>query len=225
MVGQTLTVRARPYQYYRCRHVYDKNTSRTCTARYVDGGRLEEAVWAEMKRVLTNPDIVLQELKWAASEDTHDTHDDQGEQLEQALADLALQEKRLVDLYTVGGITAAAVRDKSDDLSERRKALETLLAAIQVTPRPSFEDVDTDGLQRVCAGVADWVDQADEEDRRLALEAGGAPSVRLSYEGGGNGVRGVVYGHPRILSQMNSHPDVRAVVSTIGFPFTMKIAF
>jgi hypothetical protein len=40
-----------------------------------------------------------------------------------------------------------------------------------VTPRPSFEDVDLDGLQRVCAAVADWVDQADDEDRRLALEA------------------------------------------------------
>ena len=44
MVGQTLTVSTKPYQYYRCRHVYDKNTSRTCTARYVDGSRLEEAV-------------------------------------------------------------------------------------------------------------------------------------------------------------------------------------
>ena len=62
-----------------------------------------------MKRVLTNPDIVLNELKRAAAEDTQN---DQCEQLEQALADLALQEKRLVDLYTVGGITATAVREK-----------------------------------------------------------------------------------------------------------------
>ena len=36
---------------------------------------------------------------------------------------------------------------------------------------PSFNDVDADGLRRVCAGVVDWVDQADDEDRRLALEA------------------------------------------------------
>ena len=60
---------------------------------------------------------------------------------------------------------------KSDDLSKRRKLLETRLASVHVTPRPSFEDVDADGLQRVCAAVADWVDQADEKDRRLALEA------------------------------------------------------
>ena len=91
--------------------------------------------------------------------------------MEQALADLALQEKRLVDLYTVGGITATAVREKSDDLSKRRKVLETQLTSVQVAPGPSFEDVDADGLQRVRAAVADLVDQADEEDRRLALEA------------------------------------------------------
>jgi hypothetical protein len=121
-----------------------------------------------MKRVLTNPDIVLQELKRAATEDTHN---EQGERLEQALADLALQEKRLVDLYTVGGITATAVREKSTDLSGRRKVLEAQLASVQVTPKPSFDNVDADGLRRVCAGVANWVDQADNEDRRLALEA------------------------------------------------------
>ena len=58
-----------------------------------------------MKRVLTNPDIVLQELKRAAAEDT------QNEQLEQVLSGLVLQEKRLVYLYTVGGITVTAVRE------------------------------------------------------------------------------------------------------------------
>jgi hypothetical protein len=121
-----------------------------------------------MKRVLTNPDIVLQELKRAGAEDTQN---DQGERLEQALADLALQEKRLVDLYTVGGIIETAVREKSEDLSERRKMLETQLASVQLAPAPSFDDVDAEGFQRVCAGVAAWVDQADDEDRRLALEA------------------------------------------------------
>ena len=47
--------------------------------------------------------------------------------------------------------------------------LEAQRASVQVTPKPSFDDVDLNGLQRVCAGVADWVDQADDEDHRLAL--------------------------------------------------------
>ena len=56
-------------------------------------------------------------------------------------------------------------------MSKRRKVLEAQLASVQVTARPNFDDVDLDGLQRICAGVADWVDQADEKDRRLVLEA------------------------------------------------------
>ena len=49
--------------------------------------------------------------------------------------------------------------------------METQLASIQVAPALSFDDIDADGLRRVCAGVANWVDQADDKDRRLALEA------------------------------------------------------
>ena len=63
MVGQTLTVKGRPFRYYRCRHVYDKNTSRDCTARYVRGDKLESAVWDEVERVLADPAVVLQELE------------------------------------------------------------------------------------------------------------------------------------------------------------------
>jgi hypothetical protein len=63
-----------------------------------------------------------------------------------------LQEKRLVDLYTVGGITAADVRVKSDDSSKRRKVLEAQLASVQVAPRPSFEELTSTGY-RVSAQV------------------------------------------------------------------------
>lgn len=65
MVGQTLTVKGSPYRYYRCRHVYDKNTNGSCTARYIRGEALEQAVWGEVKRVLAAPAIVLQEWQHA----------------------------------------------------------------------------------------------------------------------------------------------------------------
>jgi len=168
MVGQTLTPKGKPYKYYRCRHVYDKNSSKRCTAKYVDGIRLEEAVWTEMKGVLTNPGIVLQELRRTTVEEENN---DEEERVERALADLNLQEKRLVDLYTIGGITAAAVSEKSNDLSKQRKILETQLSAVQTSLKPSFDNINLDDLQRVCEGVAEWVDRADEEDRRLALDA------------------------------------------------------
>ena len=63
MVGQTLTVKERPYRYYRCRHAYTTSTGHSCTARYVRGDNLEGVVWREVTRVLTNPSTVLQELE------------------------------------------------------------------------------------------------------------------------------------------------------------------
>ena len=63
MVGQTLASKGKPYRYYRCRHVYDKNTGHECSARYIRCERLEDAVWKEVERVLANPDVVLLELQ------------------------------------------------------------------------------------------------------------------------------------------------------------------
>ena len=72
---------------------------------------------------------------------------------------------------TVSGITAAAVSDKSNDLSKQRKVLEIQLAGVQTYSKPRFDNINPDDLQRACESVAEWVDRADEEDRRLALEA------------------------------------------------------
>ena len=168
MVGQTLTVKSRPYRYYRCRHVYDKNTGTSCTAKYVSGNRLEDAVWGEVKHVLTDPDVVLQELKRSASGDSSRV---QREDLERALLDIDSQEKRLVDLYTVGGISESVVRVKSEELSQQRTVLEAQLALAQTPIRPKFDDLDADGLRTLCAQVADWLDRAGDSERNLALEA------------------------------------------------------
>lgn len=63
MVGQTISVPARPYRYYRCRHIYDKNTSRSCSAPYVPADDLEAGTWREVKQVLASLAVVLQELE------------------------------------------------------------------------------------------------------------------------------------------------------------------
>ena len=62
MVGRTLAAKGKPYRYHRCGHVYDKNTGQSCSARYIRCDRLEDTVWKEVERVLTNPDVVLHEL-------------------------------------------------------------------------------------------------------------------------------------------------------------------
>ena len=168
VVGQTLTVKRHPFKYYRCRHAYDKNTKYTCTARYVRGNDLEDAVWCEVKRVLANPKVVLQELESQVEQKV-----DRGEiaRSEKELDKLAEREKKLVHLYTLGAVDDEDIRKESEDISLQRGILERNL---RVTQQPEFiavRNIDQELLNRVCEAVAQWIENADESERTLALEA------------------------------------------------------
>ena len=168
MVGQTLTVKGRPFRYYRCRHVYDKNTSRSCTARYVRGDKLESTVWDEIGRVLANPGVVLHELenRTEAKADVKRIA-----RLESEIASLAEREERLVRLYTLGNVSDEIVQKQSEEISRERAGLEQLLSTLQRPTGFNSEFVDGDLLKQVCLGVTQWLEKADEADKREVLEA------------------------------------------------------
>jgi len=128
MVGQILTANGRPYRYYRCRHVYDKNTKRSCTARYVRGDKLESAVWEEVGRALSDPGVVLQEL-----ENQAEAQVDLKEiaRVESEIALLAEREERLVKLYTLGTISEQIVQKQSEEICRERAGLNQRLNNLQ----------------------------------------------------------------------------------------------
>ena len=168
MVGQTLTTKGRPYRYYRCHHVYDKNTSRTCTARYVRGDKLETAVWEEVERVLADPAVVLQELENQAR---LETDVEQIGHLEGEIKALTEREDRLVKLYTLGTIGEQTVQKQLEEISRERTALNQRLSTIQRPVGYDTRHVDQDLLKRVCLAVARWLEQADGVEKTMALEA------------------------------------------------------
>jgi site-specific DNA recombinase len=168
MVGQTLTVKGKPYRYYRCRHVYDKNTGRSCSARYVQGERLEEAVWREVKRVLSDPDMVIQELERAAVRGVDKT---EVSRLQVVLSEVAEREKRLVHLFTLGNINEEAVRNEGVNLAGERRVIEERLALLNTASTPGIGRLNQMRLEHICRGIADWLDRAGELERELALDA------------------------------------------------------
>ena len=128
MVGQTLTTKGRPYRYYRCRHVYDKNTKRSCTARYVRGDKLESAVWEEVERVLSDPGVVLQELENQAGAQIDLK---QIARIESEIGSLAEREERLVKLYTLGIVSEQIVLKQSEEICRERAGLNQRLNNLQ----------------------------------------------------------------------------------------------
>ena len=128
MVGQTLTAKGRPYRYYRCRHVYDKNTKRSCTARHVRGDKLESAVWEEVGRALSDPGVVLQELENQAGAQIDLK---QIARIESEIGSLAEREERLVKLYTLGIVSEQIVLKQSEEICRERAGLNQRLNNLQ----------------------------------------------------------------------------------------------
>lgn len=173
MVGQTLKAKGRPYKYYRCRHIYDPNVSWKCTAKYIPAEKLEQGMWREVSRVLSQPAVVLQEFEVQNAA----PHENSGEidQLVREIAGLVEREKRLVRLFSLGEVDEDMVREEIAGLRRQRGVLEERLKGMQrTTPTVGFtlgNGFDPILLERACNLVAGWLEGADDADRRTALEA------------------------------------------------------
>jgi hypothetical protein len=166
-VGQTLTPKGKPYRYYSCTHAYARQPGRTCESRYIRADRLEEAVWCEISKVLTDPAVVLQELSRPVVSGPADDLD----RIERNIAALTNQEKRLVRLYTLGEVDDAFIKDEGQRIRRERGILEESLIRLRGEVRPSARNVDRAMLERACKAVAEWLANASDADRALALEA------------------------------------------------------
>ena len=168
MVGHTLNSKGRSYAYYRCRHAYARNTGHHCTARYVPAEALEREIQAEMRRVLTAPEVVLGELR---RQDGTDADCGVREGLESELASLRKREERLVQLFGYDEVDGEVVRAQFREVQRRRATLDAELASL-TSPRTSLgEDVDEDALRRVCEAIAARLNVAGPGEQQLVLEA------------------------------------------------------
>jgi hypothetical protein len=121
--------------------------------------------------VLSRPSVVLAEYERARAADTKPDHAEEHDRLEREIAGLKDREKRLVRLYTFGEIDDGTVRSEGEELRRRRQTLEQRLSAIAPIDSPSTQPIDPTMLERACALVRGWLENADTERRMMALEA------------------------------------------------------
>ena len=168
MVGQTLSPKGKGYSYYRCRHAYTRTTSRPCESRYVRADALEQGIWAEVRRMLAAPEVVLSEQLRSA--DT-DAGSEELARLENQIGSLRKREERLVRLFGYDEVDVEVVRAELRDVQRRR---EVLTGAMEALARPQLawdERIDDAGLRRVCEAIAARLDGAGPEEHEQVLEA------------------------------------------------------
>ena len=168
MVGHTLSSKGRSYAYYRCRHAYVRNTGHHCTARYVPAESLEGDVWAEVRDVLTAPEVVVRELQGVAADEPASG---EAERLESEIATLRAREERLIRLFGYDEVDGDLVRAEFREVQRRRESFAAQLAALE-RPRPiRLDDIDQEALYETCSGIAARLEGADSKQRQLVLEA------------------------------------------------------
>lgn len=169
MVGQTLTTRGKPYSYYRCRHVYDNNSTRHCTAKYIRADVLEGAVWSEVERILTHPHVVLAELSRNPSEAVATTGD--LEEIKTALAAVDAKQRKLVRLFSSNDVDETIVQAELRALKGERAVLETERARMTRDERPTVTAATGRQVADTCSQILRWLRTATSEERQLVLDA------------------------------------------------------
>jgi site-specific DNA recombinase len=201
IVGQTMHVKGSAYTYYACRHAYNNHVREKCSARYIRGETLENGIWREVRRVLTDPAVVLQELQQQTQQ--HGDPDEM-ERVEVEIKSLLEREKRLVRLFSFGELDEQVVRDEGANLRRQRALLQSRLDALCGTAAPAIGQVDAAALSRTCAGVAKWLDDAGPAERVQVLEA---LQVAIVATREAATVRGVLPITPPNFAQANDHAD------------------
>ena len=208
MVGQTVRGRGKAYAYYRCRHAYDRNTGRTCDARYVRCDSLEPAIWAELERVLTAPELVLSELRAAQK---GNGSKEAAEQAGQELDHLKAREARLMRLFTLGELDEELLRSEAAHLAARRGEVEAELARLRSSD--GITEIDEEQLGALCEAISQWLHDADERTRAEVLEA-------LQIEVRADATAATLTGalpmpDAACFTSSNDHANVRSVVTCL----------
>ena len=168
MVGATINSRDRSYTYYRCRHAYTRNTGHHCKSRYIPAGVLEQEIWAEMRKVLTAPEVVLREQQ---GQGDADAAREEMERLESEMGALRKREERLVQLFGYDEVDSEVVRAQFRDVQRQREAIAGEVAALTSLSSGMAENIDEDALRQTCAAIAERLDGAGPQEQQLVLEA------------------------------------------------------
>lgn len=166
-----------------------------CGNRIVKADEVERVVWEEVEKILSKPDLVLQELLRRQEESKRCEYwENELKQAQAKLNALRKREQRLVRAITYGLEDEVVKAEKAAIDSER----ETLLAEkvyLENQLKLSQEcQVDVEGVKRFCKTVNQNLASFGYEDKRLALEA-----LQLKVVVGKDGlsIRGMV---PAIVS-------------------------
>ena len=129
---------------------------------------IENAVWSEIRKVLSKPQIVLAELK---RQNSRNIDEQEIKRLKTILNGLIERESRLIRLYTLGDFDDDMLQKEKAVIAAERIIFEEQMGKLKSPTLPSVDDLDPKSIKSVCKSVAKWLRRANQQEQTLVLEA------------------------------------------------------
>jgi site-specific DNA recombinase len=163
------------YDYYVCKgHTDALRAARgeRCTSRFIPASQLDELVWQDFCKVVTQPEIIAYTLErahgghWAPQE-----LQARIERLGKAMKMLELQQKRLLEAYLVEIIDLGEFERKHNELTRKLEALRIQCAQLKATAVQRIELSSlAASIEEFCTQIRPVLDKATFVQRRQLVE-------------------------------------------------------
>ena len=158
------------YRYYRCRATGPTTIrAASCHAKFIRADALESAVWEKVNQVLTQPEIVLEELR-RQMEGTGGDLDGEMSRLRSEIRHCRDQEQRLITLYLYGEIDDEYIRTQSGPIKILRERHQEELQRLteQQAQRIDLGQARSE-VETYCRKVQDGLAALDFDEKRAAF--------------------------------------------------------
>jgi len=161
------------YRYYHCRGTYPTaSRDKICNERYIKADWLEEVVWDKVKGVLSNPELLLEEIRNQTEAEQKQLAsgaiDQEIKDLKRRLKRYPGQERRLAQLFKLG-MTPDVVLDEMNQTKKEKEADQTRLDALLQAKENVAKMADYEArLKELCARIIPDLDNCTTQDKRDA---------------------------------------------------------
>jgi site-specific DNA recombinase len=163
------------YGYYVCRGRSDflrAAKDERCKARYAPAQQLDELVWQDLVELISQPEQIIQALhraqtgEWLPQQLQARRHS-----LNQALAQLARQEQRLLEAYLAEVIELAELDRKRQDIAQKQQALDRQVRQLEAQLHKQLEiDAIAPSIEAFCQRVQQGLAEATFDQKRELVE-------------------------------------------------------
>jgi site-specific DNA recombinase len=162
------------YRYYHCRGTYPTaSRNKICDAKYIKADWLENVVWEKVKSVLSNPEVLLTEVRKQTQVQQEQVSTGNLEKeirsLKRKIKGYAGQERRLMSVLRLEVATPDIVLDELNQMKKEREVDEKRLTSLTQTKENIDKMVDMEAnLKELCARIVPDLDNCTNDDKKDA---------------------------------------------------------